>query len=193
MKKIAIAVSVLALAGLPAMAQDGPKAGFKAGVKEQFQEFDRNQDGVVTHDELMARAAQKFAEFDRDGNGVVLLEELPQQMPLSPRAERRLERMKERQQMRAQDDAGSRKGRHMRMSAEEFAAKHQPTRMKFMARFDKNADEQLVVEEFAAPMIKRYKRVDLNGDGMVTEAEIDEAMERGARHMRGKNRRNARG
>ncbi len=187
MKTPTIAVSLMVLVATSVGAQEALKRDFKAYAKERFQELDVNRDGAITHDELMQQARQKFSEFDQDGNGIVLLEELPEKMPLSAKAQRRMERMQERREARQEEGK-----RAPARSLEAFAEKHQPSRIKFMARFDKNGDEQLVVEEFAAPMIKRHKKIDVNGDGTVTEMELDEALERGMRHKRRGNNRNMR-
>ena len=185
MKIFTIAVSTLALVATAAEAAPGDrKAEFKARAQERFQSLDQNKDGTLSHDELMAQAQSKFAEFDQDGNGVILLEELPVVMPLPERAERRLERMRENLDLRGASDA-------KRQRLEERAEKRRPSRIKFMARLDQDANEQLDVEEFAAPMIKRYKRADINGDGSVTQSEFDEALEHGMdkrRHGRSRNR-----
>ena len=79
------------------------------------------------------------------------------------------------------------------MPLEERFRDRQPTRMKFMARMDRDGNEQLTVEEFAAPLIKRYKRADINGDGTVTQAELEEMLERGPRERRGRAKRMLRG
>ena len=183
MKITTIAVSTLALLSVAAEAQPGDrKAAFKERAQERFQTIDQNQDGVLSHDELMAQAQTKFAEFDQDGNGIILLEELPVKMPLPGRAQRRIERMQEKMESRgATDEQLSR--------LEERAEERRPTRVKFMARFDQDENEQLDVEEFAAPMIKRYKRADINGDGSVTQSEFDEALDRGMRKHRGERSR----
>ncbi len=182
MKIITIAVSSLALMGTLAAAQSGhrhmgDKSAMKAHAQERFQAMDQNQDGTLTHEEMMVEAQAKFAQFDQDGNGVILLEELPVVMPLPERAERRLERMRERMQERGVSEE---KLQRLEKRVEE----RRPSRVKFMARFDKDENEQIELQEFAAPMIKRYKRADINGDGTVTQSEFDEAIERGARKER---------
>lgn len=174
MKKIAIAATVTLAISASLLAQDNSPRG----PHEAFSQLDLNANGVVTHDELMQEAQKKFAEFDQNQNGAIVLDELPEKMPLPPRAERRLAHMKERAEAREQagEERDGRRG--PRLSPEERAEKMRPTRLKFMARMDKDGDEQLTVEEMAAPLIKRFKRADINGDGQVTSAEFEQSMER---------------
>ena len=183
MKKIATVATLTCILSASLLAQDDTPRGPRQSAKEAFQQLDLNGNGVVSHDEVMQAAQEKLAEFDQNGNGVVILSELPKKMPLPARAERRLAHMKEkaeaRQQSGSDKQSGSQRGkkRGPRLSPEERAEKMRPTRMKFMARMDKNGDEQLSLEEFAAPLIKRFKRGDLNGDGQVTTAEFEQSME----------------
>lgn len=187
MKKLAIAATVTFAISASLMAQEGEPRG----PQEAFRKLDLNANGVVTHSELMQEAQKKLAQFDQNQNGVIVLEELPEKMPLPARAERRLAHMKERAEAReqageAREHAGEeRRGRRgPKLSLEEREEKMRPTRIKFMARMDKDGDEQLTVEEIAVPMIKRFKRADVNGDGEVTQAEFEQSMEQ-RRHKRG--------
>ena len=186
MKKVTVALSLIGLVAVSAEAQPMKHEMRKAEAKERFLALDVNNNGEVSHDELMQQAASRFAEFDQDGNGILLLEELPLKMPVPPHAEQRMERMKARMGANNIPDAGGR-------SLEERFHDRQPTRMKFMARMDRDGNEQLTVEEFAAPMIKRYKRADINGDGTVTQAELEEMLERGPRERRALAKRMLRG
>lgn len=186
MKKVTVALSLIGLVAVSAEAQPMKHEMRKAEAKERFLALDVNNNGEVSHDELMQQAVSRFAEFDQDGNGILLLEELPLKMPVPPQAQRRLERMKERFEARGHAEEGP-------VPLEERFRDRQPTRMKFMARMDRDGNEQLTVEEFAAPLIKRYKRADINGDGTVTQAELEEMLERGPRERRGRAKRMLRG
>lgn len=186
MKKFMIAMALTGLVAAPAVAQPGPSAEMRAQAKERFLAFDLNTDGVVSYDELMADAGNKFAEFDQDGNGILILDELPLVMPAPPHAEARRARMQQRMEERrlSRDDMQGAAQGGERPSADAIKERRTPTRMKFMARFDRDHNEQLDVEEFAAPLIKMHKRADTNGDGSVTEAEFDQSLERGSRGKR---------
>ena len=158
------AIHILALttaAALPAAAlqASGPDGG---EMQNRFFQADTNGDGVVSHDEMLTRAQDRFAEWDTDGNGFLALEELPREMP----------------------GMGKRRMRHHESGEGDGEAKRKPTRMRFMARLDNDGDELLSLDEFTAPMIKRFKRVDADGDGAVTQAEFDEAKETMRRRFR---------
>lgn len=193
MKKITIAVSMISLLAASASAQPGNGAGFRAAAKERFQAYDINGDGAVSYDELMEDVGRKFAEFDQDGNGILLLDELPLKMPLPAHAAERIARKQERMQRHQSRASENPEEAQPRLSPEEMAEKRRPSRMKFMAKLDRDENEQLDIDEFAAPLIKRYKRADINGDGTVSEAELDESFERGQRRMHRRGMRHARG
>lgn len=155
-------------------AQDGPR--------DMFNRLDADKSNIVTHAELMAEAQRKFAEFDANNDGIVTLAELPQEMPLRKQQQKRLERIKSRQNARAE-----RRGDDWqpRLSPEEIESRMTKTRLQFMARLDKDGNEQLNVSEFAAPLIKRFKMADADGDGNVTRQEFEDALkERGPRRAR---------
>ena len=58
--------------GFGGMGFGGMSAG---GPMQMFQEFDTNDDGRLTQDEINAAQAQKFSEANRDGQGGVTIEE----------------------------------------------------------------------------------------------------------------------
>ncbi len=183
MKKIPIAMTLTCILSASLLAQDDARHEPRERAKEVFRQLDVNNDQVVTHDELMLEAQKKFVEFDQNNNGAITLGELPEKMPLSPRAERRIAHMKDRADARQQ--AGAQR-RGPRMPPDERAEKMRSTRIKFMARMDKNGDEQVNLEEFAAPLVNRFKRGDINGDGEVTTAEFEQSLEQRKYKRRGK-------
>ncbi|WP_262695538.1 EF-hand domain-containing protein [Kordiimonas aquimaris] len=177
--KYILAIATLGVLGTTALvAQDGPRGMFK--------QLDRDGNNVVTHEELLNEARQHFADFDHDGNQLIELAELPQEMPLRGPQKRRLERVKDRMEKRAERRDES---HEPRMTVEEVEDRMRHSRIQFMARMDRDEDEQLTVEEFAAPLIKRFKKADIDGDGNVTLEEFEDTqknMRRGRRDKRGK-------
>ena len=179
MKRTVIAIAIATAVGAPAIAQENPQT--------IFDRLDQNADGTVSYDELMVEVRSKFDEFDTDRNGLLELAELPAEMPLPERAERRIEKMKQRIEKRR---AKMGEDFEPRFSPEELEERMRPTRMKFIARLDTNGDEVVDIDEFGAPMFKRHKRADLNGDGSITRAEVEELQaQRKMRKFRGEKRR----
>lgn len=184
MKRLMIAAAIVT-ASVPALAQGGPASDH---VGPRFDELDLNADGTVSHDELMVEIRSRFDALDVDGNGFLELQELPKEMPMTAHGERRMERMKKRMERHAE-----KRDKPPRMSAEELDERMRPTRLKFMARFDKNGDEKVDINEFGSPMFKRHKHADLNGDGSVTKAELEEAREHHKKRRMHKGHRRDRG
>lgn len=175
MKKTTV-VSIAALlvasvaAGVSAT-YDGPKANF---AKERFNNADTNKDGTVTHGEMMAQVQIKFNEFDKNRDGFIELQELPEELPVP---ERMQERMQKRRAMKQERMAE--RGHEMQEGQGDAEAHHEDrakrTRIKFMAKLDRDGDERITVEEFSRKAARHFKRGDVNGDGSVTLAELEEA------------------
>jgi Ca2+-binding EF-hand superfamily protein len=169
----------------------------EARIEAKFNEVDTNKNGVISHDEMMAKPSERFQAYDKDNDGYLTLSELPKLMPvpehLKMRMEKRYENMRERHADRGGEGAeneaqkAEKAGRKAKM-----LERRQPTRLKFVARLDRDNDERLSLEEFSAPAVKRFKHSDRNGDGEVTLEEAKQAAKRKIRkHMkkRGKGHR----
>jgi len=182
--KKTIAISATALFATGVLAADGSKERraelaekMKAHLEERFNELDSNRDGIVSHVEMMLKAQEKFAEFDKNRDGYLTLEELPKLMPIpeharermKKRAERMKERMDERREDFHPDDMLNTSGPH------HGRFEGRPTRLHFIAKHDRDGDERISLEEFAAKPVGHFKRMDMNGDGEVTKAELLEA------------------
>jgi len=146
---------------------------------DRFNKIDTNSDGVIVHEELMSQSKVKFDEFDKNKDGFLTIEELPEKMPVPERVQKRMEDRKKK----------------MAEKGKEFSEKHMkryekrnPSRIQFVAKMDKDGDEQVSLEEFSTPMVRNFKRADLNGDGSVTK---EEALE--ARSHRGKGKHSGKG
>lgn len=137
-------------------------------MKKMFEELDADKNGVVTHAEVMAKSQLKFNEFDKNGDGFLELAELPEVMPVPDRMKKRMEKRAKKLQERVE-----RKGIE---DIQEVAVA--PTRLKFVARHDRDGDERVSVEEFSVRAIKMFKRGDINGDGTLTMAEAEDAVKK---------------
>ncbi len=91
-------------------------------------------------------------------------------MPISEKRHKKLEKKKAKMEKRLK-----KKGVEHTDEILEKMAHKKPTRLKFMARHDKDGDERVSVEEFAGRIVHMFKRVDLNGNGEVTMDEVTEA------------------
>ena len=182
MKYILTITAATLIGSMAVSAQDKPRG--------MFDQLDQDKNGIVSHAELMNEVRKNFAEFDRNGNGVIVLDELPEQMPLRGRGQHTLEKMKERFEKHA-EKRGDKRG--PRVSPEEIEDRMRQSRIQFMAHLDRDENEQLDMTEFAAPMIKRFKRADINGDGSITADEFESAQKRmhkkrGGKRMKRQNR-----
>lgn len=163
-----IAISVVALmAGTSA---------FAAGkMKDRFKDVDANNNGVITYAEMMARVETEFSKFDKNGNGFLTLAELPKEMPIPERAKERMDERAERMKDRMEELADRRGQEFDRIAFEERMEKRKPTRIQFVAKLDRDGDESVSLEEFGHRAIGNFKRMDLNGNGEVTQDEANEA------------------
>lgn len=159
-------VGLMAILTTPALGQE-PSSHERLGPKQMFERLDANDNGVVTHAEFMIHNAQRFSEFDADADGFLTLEELPETMPIPLRAQRRLAKRQDRTQKRLEQQG---------VDANTSEMPERARRLRFIARLDKDGDERLSVEEFAAPPLKRFKFADVNGDGQVTDTELNTAL-----------------
>jgi len=176
LKLIALSGALYAAGGAAAADDNAPQ---KPG--KMFAMMDTNNDGVVTHDELMAHVQAKFNSFDKNKDGYLVLSELPKEMPMPMHRKHGMKRFHK------GDGAGPKQDGSMGtgpMGSDARPPMKAPTRMQFMARFDRNGDEKVSVDEFAAPAIRHFKVMDLNGDGKVTKDEAQEARKEHFRKMR---------
>jgi len=174
---IAISTAVFVPATLSAQEKDGRqafRAEMQALIKERFARLDADGSGIVSHDEMLASARANFDEYDGNSDGFLSLDELPEVMPLPEHVQKRRELKEQRFVERGGDPE----------KAQKRSEKRQPTRIRFVARMDKDRDELVSFDEFSKPTIRMFKRADGNGDGEITEEEMADSMKR-----RGKGRK----
>lgn len=95
---LAVGAAMLPLAIQPAVAQQ-PRPG--GGPQAMFEQFDGNNDGVVTRDEVAAFRAERFRQRDIDGDGLLSRDELA-----TAQAQRRQARLDRRIEMLDTDGDG---------------------------------------------------------------------------------------
>ena len=174
-----IGITSVTLAAMLAVTAFDANAAYAAKRMKKFlpvEEFDLNGNGEITADELQQSLQNKFEELDADNNGVITLDDLPNILPLSEAQEERRQMRLERIQKRLEE-------RGIEVDEDNLAERGLPTRVRFMARHDKNADEQVSFEEFSRPAERIFSRVDADENGTITEEEIKAAKQK-ARKMR---------
>ena len=134
-----------------------------------FDALDADKDGVVTKAEATARAKERFASLDANSDGKIILSELPETLPVPEGRQERMEKMRDLMEERHCGDLPKRLEKRMDNRMEP------PTRMKFMAKMDKNGDEVVTLEEFTSRPLKHFEHMDKDGDGKVTKAEAEKA------------------
>jgi Ca2+-binding EF-hand superfamily protein len=134
---------------------------------------DTNKDGVITTAELAAHRAAMDAErrdpnamikrFDANGDGRLALSEVPERM---------------REHLASADTDGN-----GYLSVQELTAARDAMEQARFAREDKNGDGALTEDEVGARGWAHLKVADTDGNGKITLAEIDRALDAGTLHM----------
>jgi Ca2+-binding EF-hand superfamily protein len=102
-----------------------------AGAILLFEQFDTNQDGRLTQDEIDQARQSRLAEFDQNGDGSLSLEEY-QALWMDAMRERMVDRFQ------AHDDDGD-----GLVTAEEFGQSFE----RIIVRFDRDGDGEVTVDE----------------------------------------------
>jgi Ca2+-binding EF-hand superfamily protein len=169
-----IGVAGLAMAGTTLAAHDGKRAGRDrmapiakvdalAKANQRFELLDTNQDGMIDAAEMAAHQAK-------------MQERRATRMAARAAAEATLsdEEKAQRQERRAQ--------RQERWAKRGDSAGRGGGRGGMLARRDANQDGVISRDEFAAPVLRMFERLDTDGDGIITPAE--RAVAREARKAR---------
>jgi Ca2+-binding EF-hand superfamily protein len=111
-----------------------------------IKEHDTDGDGKVSQAEALAPHEARFKELDANGDGFVTVEEFRQSFEAQVPLEAR-QRMKE----RGLGDPGE----------------------SFIKELDKNGDGKVDLSEALVSSVEGFKRMDADGDGFATRAEVD--------------------
>ena len=125
-----------------------------------FKRVDANGDGKISMDEAPDRMKQGFTRLDTNGDG--LIDSTEQQALLQKMS----------QQFGGQKGQGQKSSRGG-MSFESL-----------VARYDKNGDKKLSIDEAPEMMKSRFDKLDTNGDGVFDSAEAAQAREMMAKRMK---------
>ena len=147
-KSLTIAI-VTALCGAPIFAVAQPGGGPGHWDKPSFEQLDTNKDGKVSPAELQAQANSHFAQFDTNKDGKVTKQE-------------------------AEAFMASKRGEHEKTRGEHEQKRAEREQARF-AEQDANKDGKLSKQELARLPGDWFERLDLNGDGFVTQDEMKEA------------------
>jgi Ca2+-binding EF-hand superfamily protein len=147
---------------LPPAVADLLKGGAEAFIKH----FDKNQDGVLTKDELPPRLAMIFDKADANGDGKLDKQEV----------ERLLQVLRTRLG-EARNKAGKGGADVDRMVE------------RMLARMDTNKDGKISKDEAQGPLAKLFDRLDANKDGNLDKEELRKAAARLLGERRGKGER----
>ncbi len=178
--KTALAVTVMTAIAIPVLA-DGHKShkgklGHAMGMAV-FQEMDTDNNQSVSHGEVMARVSEKFVKFDNNGDGLITLDELPKVMPVPEHKQNMQNKLKQEMLDRLREKGLSEEeiAKKVAKMDKRMQGRTPPTRIEFMNKHDQNKDEAIDLSEFGSRMIKKFKKMDVNGDGSVTVDELKTA------------------
>ena len=196
--KIQSVISLIIISGmalsLPALGGDGK---YSNGKSRFMSFFDTNGDNIVTMEEFNTAAAARFNRIDADSNGVISKDEFHAYM-----GKKRQERNAQRFQMMDSDADGQvsqqeyltykqqkaeRRFKSMDLnndgvvSQEEYEARKSRWSGRkhghrgkggIFAKLDANGDGQITRDESLAAWTSWFKRIDANGDQIVTAEEV---------------------
>jgi len=122
------------------------------GVDEIFAREDKNEDGLISQDEF-GGPAEHFSGFDTDGDGYLTREEVTASLQNPP----------------DRNGGGQGRGNGPRPGQDG------PPELDFTT-LDANGDGMVSTEEFTGPT-ELFALIDTDEDGVITEAELDDAAE----------------
>jgi Ca2+-binding EF-hand superfamily protein len=199
MRKITILSSAIILSLTVNVAIAGPGGHGRPGPR--LMDFDTNQDGSITGDEVQAVLTERFTVADTDGDGLLTQDEMSiahEQLRKEEAAKRFAELdtdgnglvSLEEFQATMPSFSGKRGGGAERMfsrldqdgdgslseaemSSGPFADKHSDKAERMFSRLDQDGDGLVSSTEMNTPVVKMFERLDADGDGVISSQEMN--------------------
>ena len=138
-----------------------------------FSRLDKNQDNVITADEVPQRMQQRMGNVDSDGNGEITMKEFA--TALKNQRDRLQGAMGRGDRANGESERkGGKKGGRKGMGKNGDV----PTPEVMLNRMDRNADQVLTQDELPERMKKKFSELDKNGDNQLDQKELVSMVER---------------
>lgn len=180
------AIALAAAVVLPVSAQNDSS--------ESFRSLDRNRDGAIMLDEMIAASDERLKRMDKNRDGAISRDEFSgfhaaEARQRAERIFRALDRNRD-GRITANEARGTREQNLMRCDLDKNGSVARAEYLECQKRLadrwgdrifkslDKNSDGTIAREERLAVLRERYRRLDANSDGKVTREEFAEAHSR---------------
>jgi Ca2+-binding EF-hand superfamily protein len=145
------------------------------------QQLDRNNDGMITVDEVPGRGKQRFQEMlTRTGQDSISVDNMTRMMGRERGSRSQGLKSSDRKAAEMKDsgekEADKRPGRQRK--GNQKTGQGQPRRSRLFDRFDKNKDGRMTRDESPERLRSSFDRLDTNGDGVLTPPELQAAAKR---------------
>ena len=140
--------------------------------RQMFARLDKNQDRVITSDEVPQRLKERMANVDADGNGEINMKEFA--TAIKKQRDRLQDMLPGQRGSRAKGQGDRAKGGKKGMGKKGNV----PSPADMLARLDKNYDQVLSEDEVPERMKKKFSEMDKNGDQQLDEKELISVVER---------------
>jgi Ca2+-binding EF-hand superfamily protein len=178
-KKSLLVATLMFAVGSPALAQTAPQQSQMPAVTEKnmprggpFERLDRNDDGVITREEVTAARTASFSNLDTDRDGFISREEMQRQQTARRGADGRITQT-----------SGPYRGGRINLQRADANRDGAVTRAEFDAAYENSPTHTAA---FSTQLRNgMFENLDINRDGTISTAEITAAPTRPPRVTRG--------